>query len=39
MVMTAAKEYAPSVIYIDECEKVFQGKKKKGKKKKAKKND
>ena len=40
MVMTAAKEYAPSIIYIDECEKVWPGKAKKGKKKKkAKKND
>ena len=33
MVMLAAKEYQPSVIYIDECEKVFPGKVK-GKKKK-----
>lgn len=40
MVMKAAKAYAPSIIYIDECEKVFPGKKKKGKgKSKAKKND
>ena len=40
MVMTAAKEYAPSIIYIDECEKVWPGKKKKkGRAKKAKKND
>ena len=40
MVMKAAKAYAPSIIYIDECEKVFPGKKKKGKgAKKAKKND
>jgi len=29
MVMKAAKAYAPSIIYIDECEKVFPGKKKK----------
>ena len=33
MVMLAAKEYQPSVIYIDEVEKVFPGGKK-GKKKK-----
>ena len=43
MVMTAAKEYAPSLIYIDECEKIWPAKKKKGGKKKgggkAKKND
>ena len=42
MVMTAAKKYAPSVIYIDECEKIWPGKKKKkkGEKKvKVKKND
>lgn len=40
MVMKAAKAYAPSIIYIDECEKVFPGKKKKGKgAKKVKKND
>ena len=41
MVMRAAKEYQPSLIYIDECEKVWPAKKK-GKKraaKKAKKND
>lgn len=31
MVMVAAKKYAPSLIYIDECEKVFAGKKKKKK--------
>lgn len=35
-VMRVAKEYQPSVIYIDEVEKVFPGKKKKGKKKKKK---
>merc|ERR1711990_539735 len=37
-VMVAAKEYQPSIIYIDECEKVWPAKKKgkkKGKKKKA----
>lgn len=40
MVMRAAKEYQPSVIYIDEIEKVFPAKKKKKKgAKKAKKND
>ena len=41
MVMMAAKEYAPSVIYIDEAEKVWPAKKKKkkGQKAKAKKND
>ena len=40
MVMTAAKEYAPSLIYIDECEKIWPAKKKKKKgQKKAKKND
>ena len=33
MVMIAAKEYQPSVIYIDQCEKVFPMAKKKGKKK------
>lgn len=35
-VMVAAKEYQPSVVYIDECEKVWPAKKKgkKGKKKK-----
>ena len=33
MVMVAAKEYQPSVIYIDQCEKVFPAAKKKGKKK------
>lgn len=41
MVMRAAKEYQPSLIYIDECEKVWPAKKK-GKKraqKKTKKND
>jgi len=37
MVMMAAKEYQPSVIYIDECERVFPGGKK-GKKKKGKKS-
>jgi SpoVK/Ycf46/Vps4 family AAA+-type ATPase len=31
MCMVAAKEFAPSLIYIDECEKVFAGKKKKKK--------
>jgi SpoVK/Ycf46/Vps4 family AAA+-type ATPase len=31
-VMIVAKEYAPSIIYIDEAEKVWPGKKKKGKK-------
>lgn len=31
MVMIAAKEYAPSLIYIDECEKVWPAKKKKKK--------
>jgi IQ and AAA domain-containing protein len=40
MVMTAAKEYAPSLIYIDEAEKIWAAKKKKKKgQKKAKKND
>jgi hypothetical protein len=34
-----AKEYQPSVIYIDECEKVFPGKKKGKKKKKKGKSD
>lgn len=29
MVMMSAKKYAPSLIYIDECEKIFAGKKKK----------
>lgn len=39
-VMIAAKEFAPSLIYIDEAEKVMPGKKKKKKgQKKAKKND
>jgi SpoVK/Ycf46/Vps4 family AAA+-type ATPase len=33
-VMLVADEYQPSIIYIDECHKVFPGKKKKGKKKK-----
>jgi IQ and AAA domain-containing protein len=37
LTMMAAKKYGPSIIYIDECEKVFPGKKKKGKKKGAKK--
>ena len=32
MVMIAAKEFQPSIIYIDECEKVFPAAKKKGKK-------
>jgi SpoVK/Ycf46/Vps4 family AAA+-type ATPase len=32
LTMIAAKKYGPSIIYIDECEKVFPGKKKKGKK-------
>lgn len=36
-VMVTAKEYQPSVIYIDECEKVWPAKKKGGKKKGAKK--
>jgi len=31
MVMVAAKEYAPSLLYIDECEKVWPAKKKKKK--------
>lgn len=31
-VMIAAKEYQPSIIYIDECEKVWPAKKKGGKK-------
>jgi len=41
MVMFAAKEYQPSLIYIDEAEKVWPAKKKKGKRKgpKPKKND
>lgn len=40
MVMMAAKEYAPSIIYIDEAEKIWPAKKKGKKgKKKAKKND
>ena len=34
MVMVCAKKYAPSLIYVDECEKVFPGKKKKKKGKK-----
>ena len=29
--MVVAKKYAPSLIYIDECEKIFPGKKKKKK--------
>lgn len=37
-VMVVAKQYQPSIVYIDECEKVFpakkKGKKKKGAKKK-----
>ena len=32
MVLICAKEYQPSIIYIDECEKVFPAAKKKGKK-------
>ena len=33
MVLTAAKEYAPALVYIDECEKIWPAKKtKKGKK-------
>lgn len=36
MVMKAAKTYVPSIIYIDECEKIWPAKKK-GKKKKGKK--
>lgn len=40
MVMVCAKEYQPSLIYIDEAEKVWPAKKKKKKgQKKAKKND
>ena len=40
MVMTAAKEYAPSLIYIDECDRIWPAKKKGKKKgKKMKKND
>lgn len=40
MVMVAAKEFMPSVIYIDEAEKLWPAKKKKKKgQKKAKKND
>ena len=31
-VMVTAKEYQPSIIYIDECQKVWPGKAKKGKK-------
>lgn len=40
-VMVAAKEYQPSIVYIDECEKVWPAKKKgkKGKKGKKKKSD
>jgi hypothetical protein len=34
--MFCAKKYQPSVIYIDECEKVWAAKKKKGKKGKGK---
>ena len=37
-VMRVAKEFQPSVVYIDECEKVFPVKKK-GKKKKGKKSE
>jgi SpoVK/Ycf46/Vps4 family AAA+-type ATPase len=36
MVMMSAKKYAPSLIYIDECEKIFAGKKKKAKRDKKK---
>jgi SpoVK/Ycf46/Vps4 family AAA+-type ATPase len=36
-VMWVAKEYQPSIIYVDECEKVWPGKAKKGKGKKGKK--
>lgn len=43
MVMMSAKKYAPAVVYIDECEKIFTGKKKKNKRQKGlpktKKND
>jgi hypothetical protein len=40
MVMVVAKEYQPSLIYVDECEKVWPAKKKKKKgQKKAKKSD
>lgn len=42
MVMMSAKKYQPAVIYIDECEKIFPGKKKKKKSQKlpkVKKND
>lgn len=40
MVMVVAKEYMPSLIYIDEVEKIWPAKKKKKKgQKKAKKND
>ena len=40
MVFVVAKEYMPSVIYIDEAEKIWPAKKKKKKgQKKAKKND
>ena len=42
MVMMSAKKYQPAVIYIDECEKIFAGKKKKKKgqkQPKVKKND
>ena len=40
-VMVTAKEYQPSIVYIDECEKVWPAKKKgkKGKKKGKKKSD
>jgi len=37
--MLAAKEYQPSVIYVDEVEKVFPGAKKAKKKKHSKRND
>lgn len=37
--MVAAKEFQPSIIYIDQCDKVWAAKKKKKGQKKAKKND
>lgn len=37
MVMMVAKEYQPSIIYIDECEKIWPAKKKRKKGQKAKK--
>ena len=39
MVMKAARGYQPSIVYIDECERVWPAKKKKKKGKKGKKND